>query len=298
MNFALLGVAGFVAPRHLQAIKDTGHTLVAALDPSDSVGILDRYFPEAHFFTEFERFDRHLDKQRRAGTPVDYLTVCTPNYLHDAHIRYGLRLGADVVCEKPLVLNPWNLDAITALEQETGRRVNCLLQLRHHPALLALRARLDPRQHHQVDLTYLVRRGRWYDASWKGDEAKGGGIMTNLGIHLFDLLQWLFGPPTAQALFARTPHTATGWLHLERATVRWFLSSEVTRTPRRELTIDGEVLEFSDGFTNLHTVAYEALLAGQGCRAADTRTALTLVHTLRHAPLAVLDERAHPLARE
>lgn len=307
-NFALVGAAGFVAPRHLQAIRDTGNELVAALDPSDSVGVLDNYFPDVRFFTEFERFDRHLEKLRRRGESdrAHYLSVCSPNYLHDAHIRLALRLGADAICEKPLVVNPWNLDQLAELEREFGRRVWTVMQLRLHPTLIALRERLRATDAvHDVVLTYITRRGPWYDVSWKGSADKSGGLAMNLGVHFFDLLAWLFGSFTASAVHLHEPRRMSGALRFERARVRWYLSVERAELPEaavaqgrtawRELTIDGEAVEFSGGFTDLHTRAYAGILAGQGLGIEDARPAIELVHRVRHADVEAPADDAHPL---
>jgi UDP-N-acetyl-2-amino-2-deoxyglucuronate dehydrogenase len=294
-NFALTGLAGYIAPRHLQAIRDTGNRLVAAVDPHDSVGILDAYFPDAAFFSEFERFDRHLELLRRQGEDqrVHYLSICAPNHLHDAHIRLALRIGADALCEKPLVLNPWNLDQLAQLEAETGHRVWTILQLRVHPALVALRERLQasPGQRHQVNLTYLTSRGVWYRYSWKGDEARSGGVVTNIGIHFFDLLIWLFGPVQAATVTAADAQRMGGTLVLDRADVSWFLSIDRADLPPglqgtqptyRSITIDGEEIEFSGGFRDLHTVVYEETLAGRGFGLDDARPSIELVYRLRH----------------
>lgn len=284
-RYALIGAAGFVAPRHLRAIKDTGGELVAALDKSDSVGILDSYFPHAHFFTEFERFDRHLDKLRRAGKGIDYLTVCSPNYLHDSHVRFGLRAGAHVICEKPLVLNPWNVLALSELERETHRCVNCILQLRLHPKIIALREQVLSAERsapYAVEMVYTASRGRWYDASWKGDVSKSGGTATNIGIHFFDMLTWIFGAVLASRVFPSPTGSAEhGELELERAHVRWSLSTK--GESRRSITVDGHEVEFSDGMKDLHTVSYEEILAGRGFRPLETLTAVQLVHDIRTA---------------
>jgi UDP-N-acetyl-2-amino-2-deoxyglucuronate dehydrogenase len=297
LNFALLGVAGYIAPRHLQAIRDTGNRLVAAADPSDSVGILDRYFPDVAYFRETERLDRHLDKLRRgpAGGHVDWVTVCTPNFLHDAHVRLALRSGASALCEKPLVINPWNLDALAVLEEETGRRVHTVLQLRLHPALVALKARLDaapagPR--HQVVLHYVTPRGPWYHYSWKGAEERSGGLATNIGIHLFDLVLWLFGAASFVEVLRREPARVSGRLALARADVDWLLSVDRADLPagspgsHRSLTLDGEAVEFSEGFTDLHTRVYERTLAGQGFGIEDARPSVELVHRIRTVAIA------------
>jgi len=309
-NFAITGVAGYVAPRHLQAIRDTGNRLVAALDPHDAVGILDRYFEEVAYFREFERFDRAIEKLRRKaeGERLHYLSICSPNYLHDAHVRFALRVGADAICEKPLVLNPWNLDALAELEAETGRRVYNVLQLRLHPAIVALRERMrrpPPGKPHQVDLTYITSRGRWYGVSWKGAVEKSGGIATNIGIHFFDMLTWVFGPVQQWQVHLSRPTRAGGVLLLERATVRWFLSLERGDVPEeqrakgkttfRSLTVGGEEVEFSDGFADLHTAVYRDILAGGGFGIEDARPSVTLAHDLREAaPVAGEAALVHP----
>ena len=308
-NFAMTGVAGFVAPRHLQAIKDTGNRLIAAVDPHDNVGVLDRYSFDVRFFTEIERYDRHLEKLRRgpeAGR-VHYLSICSPNYLHDAHIRLALRVGAHAICEKPLVINPWNLDALEELEQETGRRVHTVLQLRLHPDLIALRERLRQAgsRPHDVCLTYVTARGPWYDVSWKGSDERSGGIVTNIGIHFFDLLLWLFGPATTCEVHVRDRRRVAGFLGLERANVRWLLSAESAdlpfaaepgvRTTFRSITVDGHDVEFSDSFNDLHTRVYEEVLAGRGFGIADSRPAIELSHRIRHAPATPVQSRVHPL---
>jgi UDP-N-acetyl-2-amino-2-deoxyglucuronate dehydrogenase len=268
-NFALIGAAGFIAPRHMKAIKETGNNLVAALDKHDNVGILDSYFPNADFFTEFERFDRHLDKLKRKGDKIDYISICSPNYLHDSHIRYALRYGADAICEKPLVLNPWNLDALAEIEKETGRNLYTILQLRLHPSIIALREKVKngPKDKiYDVDLTYITSRGNWYHSSWKGDSSKSGGVATNIGIHFFDMLIWIFGDVTKNEVKQLTTDTAAGYLELGRARVTWMLSIDYDQIPQdvkaagkrtfRSLTMEGEQIEFSDGFTDLHTRSY------------------------------------------
>ena len=294
-NFGLTGLAGYIAPRHLRAIKDTGNRLVAAVDPHDSVGIIDSYFPEASFFTEVERFDRHLEKIRREnkGEAIDYLTICSPNNLHDAHIRLAMRVDADAICEKPLVLNPWNLDILQDLEQEYGQRVWTILQLRVHPSLIALKKKIDSADHgkrHKIRLTYITSRGLWYHYSWKGNMEKSGGIGTNIGIHFFDLLMWLFGPAQTTELYIREKNRMGGFLELPNADVEWFLSLEpedipdnVNETQRtyRSITVDGEEVEFSGGFTDLHTRVYEETLAGNGFGIDDARPSIELVHKLR-----------------
>ncbi len=311
-DFALIGAAGFVATRHMRAIADTGHRLVAALDPRDSVGAMDAYFPDAHFFVEFERFDRHVDKLRRKGTQIAYVSVCSPNYLHDSHIRFGLRNGIDVICEKPLVLNPWNLDALSQLEHETGRRVYNVLQLRVHPAIVALKQRIaervktEPSLKLDVDLAYITGRGRWYHVSWKGDEEKSGGIATNIGVHFFDMLQWVFGRAKRNLLHTSNATTAAGFLDLEHARVRWFLSIDERALPAqvrargqrtfRSITIAGEELEFSEGFADLHTATYRDILGGGGYGLNDARPAVQLVHDIRHARAVRDPDTMHPFA--
>jgi UDP-N-acetyl-2-amino-2-deoxyglucuronate dehydrogenase len=309
-NFAMTGVAGFVAPRHLKAIKDTGNRLVAAADPHDAVGVLDKYWFNPRFFTEIERFDRHLEKLHRGpeSERVHYLSICSPNYLHDAHIRMGLRSGADAICEKPLVINPWNLDALQDIERETGRRVFTVLQLRLHPDLIALKARLDAAassQPHQVRLTYITARGPWYDVSWKGREDRSGGLVTNIGIHFFDLLLWLFGKPVRSELHLRQEKRVAGWLALDRAEVSWFLSAESSdlpfepqpgvKTTFRSITVDGHEIEFSEGFTDLHTRVYEEVLAGRGYGIDAARPSIELTAAMRNSAVVDKGEGArHP----
>jgi len=298
MNFAVTGVAGFVAPRHLRAIRDTGNRLVAAIDPHDAAGLLDQYSFDVRFFTEIERFDRHLEKLRRGADKdrIHYVTVCSPNYLHDAHVRLALRVGAHAICEKPLVINPWNLDALQELEQEHGRRVFTVLQLRLHPALLALKARLDAEDgEHDVSLTYITARGAWYDVSWKGSDERSGGVATNIGIHFFDMLLWLFGPTEDVEVHLREPKRVSGSLRLRRARVRWFLSTDArdlpftpepgSKTTFRSITVNGEEIVFTEGFTDLHTRVYEEVLAGRGAGLDEARPSIELAHRIRHAPV-------------
>ncbi len=306
-NFALTGVAGYVAPRHLQAIKDVGGRLVAALDPHDAGGVLDRDWPDAAFFTEFERFDRHIEKLRRGpdGERVQWVSICAPNHLHDAHIRFALRVGADAICEKPRVLNPWNLDALDELERESGRRVYTVLQLRVHPAILALRERLAAAgdKIHDVTLTYCAPRGRWYRYSWKGDEEKSGGVATNIGIHFYDLLLWLFGPAQSSRVHLRDGNRLAGALALERARVRWFLSIDRADVPAgtsgayRSIVIDGHEVDFAEGFADLHTRVYAETLAGRGFTLADARPSIELVHQIRTAAPVTPGDDAHPRLR-
>jgi UDP-N-acetyl-2-amino-2-deoxyglucuronate dehydrogenase len=294
-NFALIGAGGYIAPRHMKAIKDTGNTLLAALDKHDSVGILDSYFPEADFFTEFERFDRHLEKQKRNGKKTDYVSVCSPNYLHDAHIRFGLRIGADVICEKPVVLNPWNIDALMEMEKETGQKIYTILQLRLHPAIIALKEKIAAApagKKYAIDLRYITSRGNWYHNSWKGDIQKSGGIATNIGVHFFDMLLWIFGETKENNVTKHTADTASGNLVLQRANVNWMLSIDANALPEdvkasgkrtfRTLSIDGEEFEFSEGFTELHTKSYEEIIKGNGFGVGETKAAIQLVHNIRN----------------
>jgi UDP-N-acetyl-2-amino-2-deoxyglucuronate dehydrogenase len=293
-NFVLIGAGGYIAPRHMKAIKDTGNNLLAALDKHDSVGILDSYFPNCDFFTEFERFDRHVEKLKRQGTKIDYVSVCSPNYLHDAHIRFGLRIGADVICEKPIVLNPWNIDALLDIEKETGHNVYSILQLRLHPAIIDLRnkiANAPADKTFKVKLHYFTSRGHWYHTSWKGDVHKSGGIATNIGVHFFDMLQWVFGNVESNTVSLHTEDTASGTLKLAKAQVDWYLSINYDNMPQaakdsgkrtfRTLQIDGEEFEFSEGFTELHTKSYEEILKGNGFPLSETKTAIEIVHSIR-----------------
>jgi UDP-N-acetyl-2-amino-2-deoxyglucuronate dehydrogenase len=313
-NFAITGVAGYIAPRHLSAIKVTGNRILAAVDPHDSVGILDSFFPDASFFTEFERFDRHLEKLRRGPVEnhIDYLTICSPNHLHDAHIRLALRIGANAICEKPLVINPWNLDALQVLEEETSRKVYTVLQLRLHPSLIELKNKLVKlKKKANVVLTYITSRGIWYDYSWKGIEEKSGGIATNIGIHFFDLLIWLFGSMQKIELHLNEKKKAGGFIELENAYVQWFLSIERNDLPAgelekghltyRSLTIDGKEIKFSDGFTELHNRVYEETLAGKGFGINDARPSIELVHKIRKSPVeqnSLSDNPLHYLTKK
>ena len=293
-RFALVGAAGYIAPRHMAAIRDTNNELVAALDPNDSVGIIDSHFPEADFFTEFERFDRHIDKLRRRGEPVDYVSICSPNYLHDAHMRFGLRAGAEVICEKPLVLNPWNIDGLKEIEQETGRNIYNILQLRLHPSVKALRDKdqaAPADKVFDVDLTYLTSRGHWYGVSWKGATEKSGGIATNIGVHFYDMLSWVFGDLKSSIVHFHRGDVAAGYLEYERARVRWFLSINANYLPEqavaagkrtyRPIMIEDDELEFSDGFTDLHTASYQAILDGQGFGLDEARQSIETVFRIR-----------------
>jgi UDP-N-acetyl-2-amino-2-deoxyglucuronate dehydrogenase len=308
-EFVLIGAAGYIAPRHLKAIKDTGNQLLAAYDPYDGIGILDSYFPETSFFTEFERFDRFVDRQKREGRKTDFVSICSPNYLHDAHIRYGLRNGADVICEKPLVLNPWNIDPILELEKEYGANVYTILQLRLHPAIIALKEKIDNSptdKVYDIDLTYITSRGNWYYVSWKGDMAKSGGIATNIGVHFFDMLSWVFGNIKENRVHINDFDRASGYLEFNKARVRWFLSINPDTLPTahqktgkrtyRLIQIDNEELEFSEGFTELHTESYKGIMSGSGFRAADAQTSIEIVHTIRNSkPLGLVGDY-HPFA--
>ena len=308
-NFVLLGAAGYIAPRHMKAIQETGNRLVAALDKNDNVGVIDKYFPEAAFFTEFERFDRHVNKLIREGTHIDYVTVCSPNYLHDAHIRFGLRIGANVICEKPLVLNPWNFDALKDMEIESGKKVNTILQLRLHPAMIALKEQVDhsPKDKtFDVDVTYITSRGNWYYTSWKGSKEKSGGIATNIGIHFFDVLNWLFGDVLESGVHLHTHDRAAGYLEFEKARVRWFLSINYDTIPDavkatgertfRSFTVDREEIEFSGGFTDLHTESYRDILDGNGFGLDDARKAVEMTYNIRNTPPTGPAANSHPLA--
>lgn len=306
-NFALIGAAGFVAPRHLKAIKETGNQLLCALDKCDSVGLLDSYFPEADFFTEFERFDRHVDKVRRMGSKIDYVSICTPNYLHDAHIRFALRSQADAICEKPLVLNPWNIDALADYEKEHEGNIYTILQLRLHPSILALKKKIDegPKDKvYDVDLNYITARGNWYYASWKADATKSGGIATNIGVHFFDMLTWIFGDVKSAEVHVYQPNRAAGFLRLEKARVRWFLSIDFNDIPAdikltgkrtyRSLTIENGEIEFSEGFTDLHTRSYEEILAGRGFRVSESKQSINIVNEIRSLSPVGLQGDYHP----
>ncbi|WP_456381181.1 Gfo/Idh/MocA family protein [Hydrogenimonas sp.] len=314
-NFALIGAAGYIAPRHMKAIKETGNELVAVLDRCDSVGIIDSYFPNADFFVEFERFDRFVDKWHREHEKrIEYVSICSPNYLHDAHIRFALRSGADAICEKPLVLNPWNIDALDVIEEETGKRVYNILQLRLHPSIVALKERVaselkrNPQKRYTIDLTYLTSRGKWYFISWKGDESKSGGIATNIGVHFYDMLTWIFGKVEESVVHLKTPYANAGSLRLAHADVRWFLSVKYDYIPEevkakgqrtyRSITVDGEEIEFSGGFTDLHTRSYEEILAGRGFGLQEARPSIEIVSSIRSAkPVGRVGEY-HPFCRK
>ena len=305
-NFALMGAAGYIAPRHLKAIKETNNNLIAALDKFDSVGVMDRFFPKADFFVEFERFDRHIEKLRRNGAPLDFVSICTPNYLHDAHIRMALRSGADAICEKPLVLNPWNVDALMDIQKESGRKIHTILQLRLHPSIIALKKKIaagDSNTKYDVDLTYITSRGKWYDISWKGDPSKSGGIATNIGIHFFDMLAWLFGNVQENTVHLREKDKSAGYLEFEKARVRWYLSIDENALPNRisqlgqrtyrSITINGEELEFSSGFTELHTDSYRQILNGEGFGLDDAKESIKIAQKIRNNVILTKGEK-HP----
>ncbi len=310
-NFGIIGVAGYIAVRHLKAIKDTGNNLLASLDKFDSVGLIDSYFPESDFFVEFERFDRHFDKLKRNGTKIDYVSICSPNYLHDSHIRFALRHRADAICEKPIVLNPWNVDALQEIEDETGQRVYTVLQLRLHPKVIELRKRIadSPKDKiHDIDLTYITSRGNWYHISWKGDVQKSGGVATNIGVHFFDMLGWIFGPVKTNTVHLSESNKSAGYLELENARIRWFLSLDYNDIPEsvkktgrrtyRSLMLDGEEFEFSEGFTDLHTLTYTEILSGNGFGLKEAKQSIETVYTIRNAKPVGLQGDYHPLLKK
>ncbi len=317
-NFALIGAAGYVAPRHMKAIKETGNNLVAALDPYDGVGVIDSYFPDANFFIEPERFDRHLDKLHRLTkskesgehVKVDFVSICSPNYMHDSHIRLALRNDATAICEKPIVLNPWNLDALQEIEKETGKKVYTIFQVRLHPVIKALREKIlnsPDDKVYDVDLTYITSRGKWYYRSWKGNIEKSGGIATNIGIHFFDLLTWIFGEVKENIVNVLQPEKAAGILHLRKAQVRWFLSLDYQDVPEaikekglrtfRSLTVEKEEIEFSEGFTDLHTESYRQLLAGNGFGMKEARSSVEITHSIRNSTPIGIKGDYHPLLK-
>ncbi|MGE0088188.1 MAG: Gfo/Idh/MocA family oxidoreductase [Bacteroidales bacterium] len=309
-NFALIGVAGYIADRHLKAIKETGNLLVASLDKFDCVGKIDSYFPDSDFFTEYERFDRHIDKLKRQGTKIDYVSICTPNYLHDSHIRFALRHGADAICEKPVVLNPWNIDALQEIEKETGKRVFNILQLRLHPAIIELKKKVEngPKDKiYDIDLTYITSRGKWYFISWKGDLQKSGGVATNIGVHFYDMLTWIFGDVKENIVNISTPSKAAGILKLKNANVRWFLSVDYDDIPSeikakgkrtfRSISVEGEEIEFSEGFTNLHTLSYNEILKGNGFGLEETRKSIQIVYVIRNSTPIGLKGDYHPFCK-
>ena len=312
-NFALIGAAGYIAPRHMEAISVNNGNLIAAIDPNDSVGIIDRYFPKAAFFTEIERFDRHLEKLRISSSSdrVDYISICSPNYLHDAHIRLALRIGADAICEKPLALTPWNLDALSALEKDTGKRVFNILQLREHSDIIKLKSKVEEspqKTKAKIDLAYITRRGRWYDYSWKGVPEKSGGVAANIGVHFFDMLIWVFGKVQSHQLHLKTARKMAGSIELENASVRWFLSVDEEDLPEeaiaagkpayRSITIDNEEIEFSGGFTDLHNIVYKSIINGEGYGIADARPSIELVHQINSQDIPANIENPHPLLKK
>lgn len=312
LNFGLTGAAGYIAPRHMKAIKETGHNLVAALDKNDSVGIIDSYFPTADYFLETERFDRHLDKLRRQGErKIDFVSICSPNYLHDAHIRLALRNQAHAICEKPIVLNPWNIDALQEIERETGCRIYNVLQLRLHPSIIALREKVKatPRnQKYDIDLSYITSRGKWYFMSWKGNVEKSGGVATNIGVHFFDMLTWIFGEKQSGVVNYSSADTVAGFMELEHARVRWFLSINDSYLPQavqakgqrtyRSITVEGDEIEFSGGFTDLHTLTYQDILGGGGYGLADARRSIEMVYDIRHAATIGKKGEYHPFLNQ
>lgn len=309
-NFGIIGVAGYIAVRHLNAIKETGNNLLASLDKFDSVGRIDSYFPESDFFVEFERFDRHFDKLKRTGTKIDYVSICSPNYLHDSHIRFALRHQAEAICEKPIVLNPWNIDALQEIENETGRKIYTVLQLRLHPKILELREKIrnGPKdKNYDIDMTYITSRGNWYSVSWKGDIQKSGGVATNIGIHFFDMLSWIFGNARKNIVHISEPHKAAGYLELENARVRWFLSldykdiplscKETGKRTYRSITVNDEEIEFSEGFGDLHTMTYKEILAGRGFGLKEARQSVETAYTIRNSkPVGLLGDY-HPILK-
>lgn len=310
-NFGLIGVAGFIAVRHLKAIKETRNNLLASLDKFDSVGIIDSYFPDSDFFVEFERYDRHFEKLKRSGIKIDYVSICSPNYLHDAHIRFALRHNADAICEKPIVLNPWNIDALQEIENETGKKIYTVLQTRLHPEIIELRKKIQngaPGKTYDIDLTYVTSRGNWYSVSWKGDIQKSGGVATNIGVHFFDMLSWIFGEAKNITVHLLEPDKASGLLELDKARVRWFLSLDHNDLPAalrekgqrtyRSIIIDGEEIEFSEGFTDLHTLTYKEILAGKGFGLKDARHSVEIVYSIRNASTVKPDGDYHPLLKK
>lgn len=309
-NFGIIGVAGYIAVRHLKAIKDTGNNLLASLDKFDSVGRIDSFFPDSDFFVEFERFDRHFDKLKRTGTKIDYVSICSPNYLHDSHIRFSLRHHADAICEKPIVLNPWNIDALQEIEKETGKSIYTILQLRLHPRIIELREKIrnGPKDKiYNIDMTYITSRGNWYQFSWKGDVQKSGGVATNIGIHFFDMLSWIFGKEKNSIVHRTEASKAAGYLELEHARIRWFLSLDYNDIPEsvrktgqrtfRSIMVEGEEIEFSEGFTDLHTESYKEILAGNGFSIADARQSVEIAFDIRNFNPVGLQGDYHPLLK-
>jgi len=309
-NFGMIGVAGYIAVRHLRAIKETGNNLLASLDKFDSVGLIDSFFPESDFFVEFERFDRHIDKLKRNGTKIDYVSICSPNYLHDSHIRFALRHHAEAICEKPIVLNPWNIDALQEIENETGHKIYTILQLRLHPKIIELREKIlnGPKgKIYDIDMSYITSRGNWYNISWKGDIQKSGGVATNIGIHFFDMLSWIFGDVKNNTVQLSEPNKAAGYLELENARVRWFLSIDYNDIPDivkrngrrtfRSITVEGEEIEFSEGFADLHTETYKEILAGRGFGLKEAKQSVEIAYTIRNAKAVGLRGDYHPILK-
>ena len=309
-NFGIIGVAGYIAAKHLKAIKDTGNNLLASLDKFDSVGRIDSFFPESDFFVEFERFDRHFDKLKRTGTKIDYVSICSPNYLHDSHIRFALRHQAEAICEKPIVLNPWNVDALQEIENETGHKIYTILQLRLHPRIIELREQIlnGPKDKiYDIDMTYITSRGNWYQFSWKGDIQKSGGVATNIGIHFFDMLSWIFGDAKKNIVHLSEPDKAAGYLELKNARVRWFLSLDYKDIPEnvkktgqrtfRSIRVEGEEIEFSEGFTDLHTLSYKEILAGKGFGLREARQSVETAYNIRNTKPVGLHGDFHPLIK-
>jgi UDP-N-acetyl-2-amino-2-deoxyglucuronate dehydrogenase len=310
-NFGIIGVAGYIAVKHLHAIKETGNNLLASLDKFDSVGRIDSYFPKSDFFVEFERFDRHFDKLKRTGTRIDYVSICSPNYLHDSHIRFALRNQAEAICEKPIVLNPWNIDALQEIEKETGHRIYTVLQLRLHPKIVELREKIHngPKgKIYNIDISYITSRGNWYSISGKGDLQKSGGVATNIGIHFFDMIGWIFGNTKKIIVHLSEPHKAAGYLELENARVRWFLSLDYDDIPAvvkksgqrtfRSIIVDGEEIEFSEGFADLHTQTYKEILAGRGFGLKDARQSVETAYTIRNSKPVGLQGDYHPILKD
>ena len=312
-NFALIGAAGYIAPRHLKAIRDTGNNLVAVTDPHDAVGIMDSYFPDALYFPLQERFERYINKLKNENNPnaIDYVSICSPNHLHDSHIRLALWSGADAICEKPLVINPWNLDTLSCLEEETGKRVSTVLQLRLHPSIVQFKDQFEKEKQNEkidVNLTYITRRGNWYHYSWKGDEKKSGSLMMNIGVHFFDLLVWLFGDVERYELNHFDKDKAAGVLELKKARVCWFLSIDYDDLPKdyqregryayRSFTFNGDEIELSKGFSDLHTRVYESILAGKGFGIEDARPSIELVHKLRECKITQPGKFSHPYLKK
>jgi UDP-N-acetyl-2-amino-2-deoxyglucuronate dehydrogenase len=314
-NFALIGASGYIAPRHMKAIKETNNNLIAALDPYDGIGIMDSHFPQASFFTEFERFDRFVDKwHREHDKKIDYISIASPNYLHDSHIRFALKSGCDAICEKPLVLNPHNLDQLKVIENETGKKVNTILQLRLHPSIIALKEKVtkelvkNPNKIYNIDLTYLTSRGKWYFVSWKGDKAKSGGIASNIGVHFFDMLSWIFGEVEENIVHLKTADANAGYMKLKNANVKWFLSVNYDYIPEnikaqgqttfRSITVDGDEIEFSGGFKDLHTRSYEEILKGNGFGVDDAYGSIDIVSQIRNIDPIGLKGEYHPFAKK